>query len=166
MASKNAKKKITLGKEKAQKVASLLSQKKGTVDVTEFLNTIHFVESVLEEYLKAKDKARPALPDDGAELEKLLVEYEQILVQLNNSGTFARFFTSNRVRHKLDKVNAQIHKQAAIIYLGLEAAKKPKDKEKEKKSSSKKGKDASEKPTDAIKDEPGKLFWENAFQQV
>jgi hypothetical protein len=167
MSSKsNPKKRITACKEKAGKVASLLNNnaKKGNIDVTEFLNTVLFVDSVLEDYLKAKEKNRPPLPDDGVELENHLDQYEVLLNQLNQSGLFLRFFTSNRVRHKLDRLNAQIHKSTAKIYIALEANKKPKDKDKKTKKSSKS--EASEKPTDCIKDDSAKAFWENTFQQV
>lgn len=59
MSSKITKKRLSLCKDKSEKLISILNDKKTQqVDVTEFVSTIKFVTSALDEFLKTKDKER------------------------------------------------------------------------------------------------------------
>jgi hypothetical protein len=170
MSTKNTKKRLVVCKEKADRILNILNGKKGSVDITEFANTIKFVTSVFEDYVKSKDKERPTVPDEGVQIEKLLKEYEELLTQLVNTGRFLRFFTSNRVRKKLDQLNTQLHKEASSIFLGLQESRKKSSLKSGKGTTSKRGTLKAEldkeKHTDSIKDEEAKIFWENNFSQV
>ena len=171
MSTKSTKKRLVACKERADKILNILNGKKGSVDITQFANTIKFVNGVFEDYVKSKDKERPVVPDEGVQAEKLLREYEELLIQLSSTGRFLRVFTSNRVRKKLDQLNTQLHKEASAIFLGLqEFRKKGSGKSISKSSSSKKGtlkaELEKERHTESIKDEEAKLFWENNFSQV
>ncbi len=163
MSSKATKKRLIACKERGDKVLTILNGKKGSVDVTEFINTIKFVNSVIDDFTKSKSKERPAVPDEGVKIEQLLKEYDELLVQLNSSGRFLRFFTSNRVRKRLDQINSQLHKETSQIFLGLQSNKKVGNKKGTKKNM--KG-DEKEKQTDCIKDEDAKKLWEDSFNQV
>ena len=162
--SKIVKKRFITSKEKGTKILEILNGKKASIDVLDFINTIKFVINVLEDYLKAKDKDRPQLHDDGARIEQLLNNYEDLLVQLVNTGRFLRFFTSNRVRKNLDQINSQLHKEVSLIFLGLQTNNR---KSISKKPSGKGKSDFSkEKPSEVIRDEESRMMWEIAFGQV
>lgn len=163
MSTKVAKKRLVACKERGEKILNILNGKKGSVDVTEFANTIKFVNSVFEDYIKSKDKDRPQIHDDGARIEQLLKEYEDLLVQLVNTGRFLRFFTSNRVRKNLDNINSQLHKEVSQIYLELQGSKRKTIKGTKK---SMKAELEKEKQTECIKDEEAKQLWESCFGQV
>lgn len=64
------------------------------------------------------------MSDEGARIEQLLKEYEDLLNQLVESGRFVRFFTSNRVRKRLDQINSQLFKESLPIHNGLQSTKK------------------------------------------
>lgn len=165
MSTKAAKKKFIASKEKGERILNTLNGKKGSVDITEFANTLKFVNSVLEDYVKSKDKERPIVTDDGSRIESLLKDYDDLIVQLANTQRFLRFFTSNRVRKKLDQINTQLHKEASEVYLGLQENRK-KQSRKSTKKPLKTSEGMQEKQTDCIKDEDGKSLWETHFDQV
>lgn len=115
MSTKVAKKRFSLCKEKVDKIYGILNDRKGQVDITEFASTAKFCGYVFEEFIKTKDKDRPAVADEGAKIEQLLKEYEDLLNQLVASQRFIRFFTSNRVRKRLDQLNSQLFREASQI---------------------------------------------------
>lgn len=164
MSSKQLKKRISYCKEKSEVILNILNGKKSNVDINEFINTIKFVINVLEDFLKNK-KYRPTILDEGILLENLIKEYEELLKQLINSGKFLRFFTSTRVRKKIDQINAQLHQECSKIFLGIQENKKKKSKSTNKKLKTNLEIEK-EKYTENIKDEEGKIFWEKNFPEV
>src|SRR5690606_10093779 len=120
-AMSKTKKRFHACKERGERINSILVQKNKNADVTEFSNTIKFVNSVLEDFMKSKEKERPQVPDDGVRIEQLMKAYEDLLNQLISTRLFIRFFTSNRVRKSLDQINSQLHKEVSQIFLGLQA---------------------------------------------
>lgn len=161
--AKGTKKRLLVCKEHSDKILGILNSKKNNADVTEFINTLRFVLTVIDDFVKSKSKERPLVSEDGVTLEKLLKEYEDLLVQIVNTQRFFRFFTSNRVRKKLDQINCQVHREVAQIFIGLQ------EKKKIKKSGPKKNlKDSGvqDRQTDCIKDEEGRQLWETTFDQV
>ncbi len=109
-----------------------MCSKRGTADVTEFASTIHFTSGVFDKYLNTKANERPSILEEGVYIESILREYEDFLINLVNTGKFLRFFTSNRVKQRLDKLNTKLYKEAIILSLELKN-KKPKKPEKKSK---------------------------------
>jgi len=97
-----------------------------------------------------------------------MIEYSDFLNELINIGRFLRFFTSNRVRKRLDHINTQIYKEATDIYLELQQ----KAKTAKKSAGVKKTKDLPpytaelEKLTQCFRDDDARIFWENNFEQA
>jgi hypothetical protein len=161
--STKIKKRLQVCKERGERVAAILATKKNTADVTEFHNTIKFVNSVLDDYLKSKEKERPAIPDEGLKIELLMKGYEDLLNQLVSTGRFLRFFTSNRVRKNLDNINSQLHKEISQLFLSLQANRRNSKKGSKKMS---KAELETERQTECIRDEEGRQLWETNFGQV
>lgn len=161
--AKGTKKRLVGCRERGETILTILIGKKGTADVTEFSNTIKFVNSVLDDYLKSKDKERPKIEDEGVKVEQLMKTYDDMLVQLVNTGRFLRFFTSNRVRKNLDQINTQLHKEVSQIFLGLQENKR---KSVTGKRGTVKGLTKVEMQTECIKDVDGRNMWETAFNQT
>lgn len=163
MSSKTAKKRLQGCIATGEKVLGVLNSKKGSVDVTEFAATMLFVNCVLDDYGKVKDKERPTVSGDGIQIENLLKQYDDLLTQLVNTQRFLRFFTSNRVRKNLDYINAQLHREAQQIYLGMQAIRKAKGKTPKKPLRTEV---EMAKQSECIKEEDGRALWEKSFQQV
>lgn len=161
MSTKVAKKRFSLCKEKIDKIYGILNERKGQVDITEFASTAKFCSCVFEEFIKTKDKERPSVSDEGAKIEQLLKEYEDLLNQLVASQRFIRFFTSNRVRKRLDQLNSQLFKEASQINNDLQQNKK--------KDSRKKGATVNgdgENYLECMQDPDGKELWAQNFGLV
>mmetsp|Transcript_3889 Transcript_3889/g.12587 ORF Transcript_3889/g.12587 Transcript_3889/m.12587 type:complete len:639 (-) Transcript_3889:226-2142(-) len=107
---------------KVRSIGGILSEKKRSGDVVEFLITIKFVADVLEEY------ARRGAPDADARIQRVaqvLAQYDALLNQLLAEGRLARFLTSNRVRRKLELLNAGLHKEVSAMFIILREKAKP-----------------------------------------
>eukprot|EP01118_Nematostelium_gracile_P014373 TRINITY_DN5580_c0_g2_i1.p1 TRINITY_DN5580_c0_g2~~TRINITY_DN5580_c0_g2_i1.p1 ORF type:complete len:186 (-),score=41.88 TRINITY_DN5580_c0_g2_i1:15-542(-) len=156
------KKALAACKARGEKIIGIYNTKTTTADVTEFLQTMKFANSVFEDYINAKSKYRPKISDEGARLEQLVKTYEDLLVHIVSTGRFLRYFTSNRVRKNLDNINSQLFKEVTQISNALKENKiKNSKKSKKKKPES----TTSEIHTDCIKDEDARRFWEQHFQQ-
>jgi len=163
-AAKSCKKRFVICKERGDKILRILNEKKGSVDVTEFSSSIKFIMSVIDDILKAKKKERPLVTEERIrKIESLMKEYEDLLVQLANTQRFLRFFTSNRVRKRLDQINTQLHREISQLFLAMQALKRTSTK-----NSSQKKSDSpqTEKHTQCFKDEEAKHFWEQSFDQA
>jgi hypothetical protein len=155
--SKVTKQRLLSCKTTAEKLATVLNDKKGHTDVTEFYQTLRYVVSVLDEFTKTKSKDRPSVPDEGVKIEQLLKEYDAFLTKLVASGRFNRFFTSLRVRKSLDQINSQLFKENSKISTELHA--------KRKKKATIKGEDI-ENYTEALGDQDAKALWATKFGPV
>lgn len=58
MSSKITKKRLTLCKDKSEKILNILNEKKTQADVTEFIHTLKFVINALDNFVSTKDKER------------------------------------------------------------------------------------------------------------
>eukprot|EP01117_Protostelium_nocturnum_P011598 TRINITY_DN4211_c0_g1_i1.p1 TRINITY_DN4211_c0_g1~~TRINITY_DN4211_c0_g1_i1.p1 ORF type:complete len:1097 (-),score=260.76 TRINITY_DN4211_c0_g1_i1:80-3370(-) len=164
----SSKKRILNCRVRGEKVLQILESKKSTVDVGEFTTTIKFLISVLSEYLDTKGSYRPQCNAESKHLEAIMIEYSEFLEELIQIGRFLRFFTSNRVRKRLDHINTQIYKDATEIYLELQQ----KAKSAKKGANVKKNKEVSpytaelEKLSACFRDDEARVFWENNFEQA
>jgi len=156
--SKVIKKRFTCLKDKTDKIIHILNERKVTADVSEFIYTAKFTNNVLDDFLKTKSKERPNVPDEGIKIEQLLKEYEDLLTQLVSSGRFLRFFTSNRVKKRLDQLNSSIFKEAFQISNGLQTLKK--------KPTKKSTKDSDDNLLDCMHDLEAKELWGSNFGQI
>eukprot|EP01114_Cavostelium_apophysatum_P017825 TRINITY_DN5379_c0_g1_i6.p1 TRINITY_DN5379_c0_g1~~TRINITY_DN5379_c0_g1_i6.p1 ORF type:complete len:1028 (-),score=216.85 TRINITY_DN5379_c0_g1_i6:67-3150(-) len=161
--SKAAKKRLAGCKDKADKIQQILNSKKSSADVVEFSNTVKFAITIIDEFTKSKSKERPQIADEGLKIERLIRDYEDLLVQLVNTQRFLRFFTSNRVRKNLDQINSQLHKEIAQVFLGMQEKRKGARKLTKKPSAKL---EPEGKQSECILDDEGRHLWESSFDQT
>jgi hypothetical protein len=95
MSSKITKKRLSLCKDKSEKLCGIFNEKKSQqVDVTEFVSTVKFVSCVLDEFIKTKDKERLVS-------QKLFDFLKESLCELYKS----HFFKGQPYRTKVPKLN-------------------------------------------------------------
>lgn len=91
------------------KVTNTLSEISKKEDVTEFTTTIQLIQVTINNLLKNGKRSTfdlVLLKD----LQGSLEDYETLLSQMNSQpGGLVRFFTSNRLRRKVEIVNSQLH---------------------------------------------------------
>jgi hypothetical protein len=91
------------------KVTNTLNEISKKEDVTEFTTTIQLIQVTINNLLKNSKNSSFDLVL-LKELQGSLEDYETLLSQMNSQpGGLVRFFTSNRLRRKVEIVNSQLH---------------------------------------------------------
>jgi hypothetical protein len=94
------------------KISKILSEIKKE-DVTEFVTTIQVVQVTINSLLKVKRKFSL---DRLKELKEALEEHEKVLEELNQTeGKLIRFFSSGRLRKRIESSNSNIHAQLSKL---------------------------------------------------